>query len=628
MTAVVRETSTQATARLQLKDVFVLGAWWGLLTGLVEGAGLLGLQHAGWLNWKMAQMSVAREILWVSPVADFLLFAGLALLICALGVLIPAIRDSRVLGFIFALMAVFDWGSLSGRLRIPAVVALSLGLATVWTRWFVKRPENRLRNMRRSLPWLAATAVVLLIGVQGSRWMAERPAMAGLGPANTGAPNVLVLIMDTVRADHVGIYGYNRATSPRLDRFARQGVLFENAISTSSWTLPAHASLLTGRFPHEHGAQTGPYDGRYLSLAEEFQRRGYRTGAFSANTYFFSRASGFGKGFVRFEDDFTSVRDMAARTLYGRKFYDFVLQRLGYDDVPGRKRATDITQSVEHWIGASGSRPFFIFANYFDAHDPYLPPQPYRSRFSPGKTPGGALNSFVLRLNLRRPEQLQGEIDAYDGAIAYIDDQIGSLLDWIDERDLSKNTIVVILSDHGESFGEHGLLMHRNALYRETIHVPMLLRWPGHVPENVRVAAPVSIASLAATLLELTASDNAAQFPGPSLVPQWRAASPVPASDLEFPLAELAQFHFDLEKQNPVYSGSMLSVVTPHWQMIEHSALGAMLFNWSTDPGDLHDLAANPEGRAVAQGLSRCLHDNPRKLDNKQCGVEEKALYH
>jgi arylsulfatase A-like enzyme len=592
--------------------------WCGLVTGLGEGAGLLGFQQLGWLSFKMAQLSVASEILWISPLLDFLLFLALGLVCCLVGSVVPTLRNVRVVGFLFSVLMAFDWLALSGRILTIAVVFLSLGLASVFARWLWKHRGEFLERCRRSLPWLAAGTAALFLGIEGYQWLAERRALAALTHSPAGAPNVLVLVMDTVRADHISGYGYARPTSPRLDRFARQGAVFENAIATSSWTLPSHASLLTGRFPHEHGAQSGPYDGRYPSLAEEFERRGYRTGAFSANAFFFSRATGFGKGFIRFEDVFATSSDMIARTLYGRRFYQSLLQRLGQEDIPGRKTAEQVTQSVERWLNRSGSSPFFIFANYFDAHDPYLPPQPYRSRYSPGQTPGGALNSFILRMELASPDQLQGEIDAYDGAIAYIDDQIGELLRWLDGRGISGDTIVVIVSDHGESFGEHGLLLHRNALYRETLRVPLMIRWPGHVPAGIRIAEPVSLASLPATLLELAGGNDPAQIPGPSLLPLWRSASSPP--DFAYPLAELAQFHFDLEKRNPVYSGAMKSVITPRWQLIQHEKFGTSLFDWTTDPGALQDLAGTPQGQRVTQGLLRCLEKNPRNMDASRCG--------
>ena len=144
--------------------------------------------------------------------------------------------------------------------------------------------------------------------------------------------NILVILVDTLRADHLSCYGYKRETSPHIDRIAHQGVLFENAFAPSSYTLPSHASLLTGLYPYEHGVEwdtpTTLFDAPYPILGDAFQSQGYRTAAFSANIYWFTRALGFGRGFIHFEDYFQSISDMIFRTLYGRVFEKFVLRKI------------------------------------------------------------------------------------------------------------------------------------------------------------------------------------------------------------------------------------------------------------------------------------------------------------
>jgi arylsulfatase A-like enzyme len=591
-----------------------------MLTGLVEGTGLLVLQHLGWLNWNMAQMSVEREILYISPLFDLVFFLLLGVLFLPALPLVGARRAVPAAFFLFSAILFFDWLTLSGHLRLSGAFVLSLGLAAAGTRWFRRHEAAVLGATGRAARALLVLTLVLAAVIEiGQRW-AETQATRTLPPAATGAPNVLVLVMDTVRADHLSVCGYPRATSPNLERLARQGVLFDSAISTSSWTLPAHASLLTGRAPHEHGAERGPYDGRFTTLAQELRSRGYRTGAFSANYFFFSRQMGFGRGFLHFEDVFGSLADCAARTLYGRKFDQFVLQKLGFEDVPGRKRAADVNRELLDWLDRNGDHPFFAFLNYFDAHDPYLPPQPYRSRFTKERNPGGVLNTFILRHDLARPEQLQGEIDAYDGALAYLDDQIGKLMAALDARGLQRKTLLVIVSDHGESFGEHGLLLHRNALYRETLRVPLLLVWPGHVPVGVRISRPASIAAVPGTILDLLGGPAPERFPSPSLVRLWNSSTET-AAGWPDSLAELAQFHFDLVKKNPAYSGSMASLVGPQWQFIEHEKLGAELYDWVADQREEHNLAATESVQPVARqmhealrasGALRTMMENPR----------------
>jgi arylsulfatase A-like enzyme len=209
--------------------------------------------------------------------------------------------------------------------------------------------------------------------------------------ASPYTPNILFIVIDTLRSDHLSSYGYERSTSSTIDRLAEQGVLFENTFSTSSYTTPSHASLLTGRYPHEHGAQWITHrpilDDRYQTLPAALKARGYRTAAFSANRFWFTREQGLGRGFIHFEDNFHSLGDMAVRTFYGRKFEEFILRRL-VDDYPWRQQAKDINNSVVRWLERNPERSFFAFLNYFDVHDPYLPPQSYRSEFLLWKIPG------------------------------------------------------------------------------------------------------------------------------------------------------------------------------------------------------------------------------------------------
>ncbi len=239
-----------------------------------------------------------------------------------------------------------------------------------------------------------------------------------LPAAAPDAPNVLVIVVDTLRADHVSSYGYARPTTPNLDRMAQQGVRFDNAISPCSWSLPSHVSLLTGLYQFEHGVgsvQPEPWlgwgnkgMGGFPTLGEALERRGYRTGAFSANRTYFSRDLGFGRGFVHFEDYFQSASDAFVRTLYGREFARIylkrsdhslvkrTLRRLGFtslldQDAEGsgsyggafgvRKRADVVNQEVMEWIDRDRQRPFFAFLNYFDVHDPYGGPRSLSQTF-------------------------------------------------------------------------------------------------------------------------------------------------------------------------------------------------------------------------------------------------------
>jgi arylsulfatase A-like enzyme len=404
-----------------------------------------------------------------------------------------------------------------------------------------------------------------------------------------------VLIVDTLRADHLSSYGYGRPTSPTLDRLAREGVLFENAFSTSSYTLPSHASLLTGLYPFQHGVewQTSKHPAALplSNLPETLQTLGYRTGAFSANTFWFSREHGFGRGFHHFDEYFHSVEDAFMRTAYGRIVTRGLLQRIGTPDIPARRRAASINSALLSWIKRDRDAPFFVVANYMDVHDPYLPPQPYRSAFSAGPEPPGGILHWELNIpNRLSPEELQGEIDAYDGGIAYVDSQIGALVSLLEARNTDRDLLLIVTSDHGDEFYEHGGFLHGTHLYREVVHVPLIIWQPGRVPAKVRIETPVTNASVAATILrELGIDWHAAA--APPLQPLWQAPGP---HDWPAALAELSHRPWTREGA-PVRDGSLRALVKGTFHYIEHDARKPELYDWSVDPREAVNLATRPE---------------------------------
>jgi arylsulfatase A-like enzyme len=428
-------------------------------------------------------------------------------------------------------------------------------------------------------------------------------------------PNILFIVIDTLRADHVSSYGYERPTSPTVDSLAQQGVLFESAVSTSPYTAPAHASLLTGRYPYEHGVQwiarRPVFDGRYPTLPEVLRARGYRTAAFSANRYWFTREQGFGRGFIRFEDTFRSPVKMAMRTVYGRQIEDTIIKSIA-EDYPWRTPATGINSSALSWLKQDLDRPFFAFLNYFDVHDPYFPPRSYRGKFSDLENPGGIINSYQNRFNPEMtPQQIQNEIDAYDGAISYVDDHIAQLLANVRDLGLGDNLLVIITSDHGEAFGEHGTFLHPNSVYREEIHVPLVLWQPGQIPAGVRVPQPVTIASLPATVLDLVDQGGQEIFPNHSLVHFWE--HPEAASDSSLPLVEMEHWPWMYVKA-PSSQGGMRSLVSSEYHYIEHDTLGTELYDWRRDPREMRNLAETRDGQAKIEQFRGILEENHRRI--------------
>jgi arylsulfatase A-like enzyme len=595
-------------------EIWIIALWFGLVTGLIEGLLFLLLQQLGY------SQHVSIEIIWVSAFSNLFMFGVIGVVLIALNRFGPWRVHLWLAVFLFAFLALFDWLAvvLSDWIHCAALLILTIGLAVSFSRWFRNNEAVAVRFWRICLPSVVALAITAVFTIEGGLWLCERVAIGNLPNAPKNSPNILVLVVDALRADHLSAYGYARPTSPNIDRLAREGVLFEHAFATSPWTLPSHASLLTGRFPFEHGV--GWREPRSLitrrdpTLGEALLARGYRTAAFSANSFWFTRERGFDRGFVHFEDYFHSWTDALSRTLYGRLFERFVLRRIGFEDIPARKRALGINDALLRWIDRDRTIPFFVFVNYMDTHDPYLPPQPYRSRFSRVKAPGGIINWRVGRSHpALTPEQLQNEIDAYDGAISYVDHAVGQLIEDLRRRDLMGNIVIVVTSDHGEAFGEHGVYLHANSLYLNEIRVPLVLWSPGRVPNGQRIRQPVTNAAVPATVMDVIGADDQGLFPRPSLAKLWKAPE---TQDWPYAIAEVEQISWQ-SKDSPSHHGKMKALVSRQWQYVEHERWGAELYDWRIDPNAMHNLARKDElQNVVAQfrsELGRLLRSTHRE---------------
>ncbi len=589
-----------------LTTVVAMAASFGVIAGLIEGAIFLILPSFN------RMMGVNWSILWISPLVDATIFVVVGLALFAINTLLSFNGMILVAAWTFMVLTFANWLSLiTGEYVHPAAtLVLSIGLATVGTRWLSHRPHVIRPLVRLTCPALIAFTCLggLTLEVMGR--VRENAAVANLPAAAIGSPNVLVLVVDALRADHLKCYGYSRSTSPNLDQLAARGVVFKNAFATASYTLPSHASMLTGLYPHEHGVEW--LTARALAsngcptLGEALQTHGYRTAGFSANTFWFTHELGFDRGFSRFEDVFHSVQDMVLRTFFGRAFEVFVMRRLGLVDVPARKRAPDINSSILNWIDRDRTKPFFAFVNYFDVHDPYFPPEPFRNQFTGSHSSGGLLN---WRLGVDDPtlsqDQINSEIDAYDGAIAYADDHIGKLLTALAERGPHDNTLVIVTSDHGEAFGEHGMYLHGHSLHIEEIHVPLIVSLPGRIPAGVQIDEPVTNASIPAAVMDFLPTPDSTTFPGPALSRLWQAPS---RGWSRPPLSELAQRSWVGDKY-PVRHGRVNSLVSGDWHYIHHEKQPELLFERKTDPLERHNAIDQPDHHDVAQQFRRRLEE-------------------
>ncbi|HSZ01470.1 MAG TPA: sulfatase [Terriglobales bacterium] len=613
--------------------LLLLAASFGLITGLVEGFGLQAFHGFQWfvLNSRIPE-GVSIEILWISPLVNLVFFLFVGLLLAILGRFAPRLPILRVALFLFSFMAVVDWLGLTGRIAVLAELVLAIGLATVISGRMYERSTALWAYAPRVIRGAAITTLVALLAVEGGIWLREEVATRNLPVASKSSPNVLVVLVDTLRADHLSTYGYARATSPFLTGIARQGVVFEDAVSTSSWTLPAHQSLLTGRYPHEHGPlREQPLNENYPTLAQVLDKRGYRTAAFSANNDFFCRRAGFARGFLHFEDYFYSVEDMIYRTFWGRVFFhNYLAGLVGRDELPARRTAANVNRSLLRWLDRDPDKPFFAFVNFLDIHTPYVPERPYRYKFAgsdaQAQCPSPRLSLSMLLHRSNEFDYLMGlsaecfqlQIDAYDGGISYVDDQIAALFAELARRGLDKNTLIVITSDHGESFREHGLVTHGTSLYRELVWVPLIYWWPGHIPSGMRIDRPISAASLPATIMDLLGDPDAKEFPVPSVAQLWNLPGSSP--DWPYPISELAQDVY-VPKQYPAYQGWLKSITDPRWHLIVTQSGATELYNYPQDPGEIQNLAESAQGKAVVDAVETQLWSQVNAQNHNKTGL-------
>ncbi len=581
--------------REALARFLLLAIWFGLLSGLGEVSLLAGKKFL--LHRYVHQ---GPQVVWMAPLADLLVFATLGFVLSLLARWWPRFVAPRIAALVFAFPGFL--GPLLGspfRLSKYAAVLLAAGLAVQTARLVAAHPQGFYSLVRRTTGWVVALVVGLALGVEGWQGLGERRALAKLPPAAPDAPNVLLIVLDTVRAQSLSLYGYARPTTPWLEQFAKSGVRFERAIAPAPWTLPSHASMFTGRFPHELSAEwRTPLDATYPTLAEVLSARGYVTAGFVANIGYCSVESGLSRGFAHYEDYQVSPGQIVNSLALGHSITkNPTFRRLvNYHQKLGRKDAPDVSNGLLRWLSRQDRRPYFAFLNYFDAHDPYLPPKPFDTKFGPREGRG-----VPWRLSRRKlsPPEIQAELDAYEGTIAYLDHHLGLLFDELHRRGVLANTLVIITSDHGEQFGEHGVLMgHGNSLYRPVLHVPLLISFPSRVPAGKRVREPVTLRDLPATVLELLNLNGGAQLPGNSLARYWESAGDLGRPVAQPLLSEVStppRAHFP--GWMPISKGNMNSLVVDRYHYIKNGDGREELYDLEIDPLEQHNLARPEAGR-------------------------------
>lgn len=567
-------------------SVIVLAIALGLASGLVHSAVVAWQQHvAGTFTWS------SRDLVWMAPVANvlFLLTVALPLALPAARGRLSWQRATAVPGFLAVLSVLLHFS----RLHWAALLIVSLGVAVLLASMAARTPERTLLLARRGAIGLA----VLTIGLGAGERLMRGDRAPTIAAAPEAAPNVLVVVLDAVRARSMSLYGYHRATTPNLDSMAADGVVFERAIAPSSWTLPSHASMFTGL---PAGALSTswrtPFDGAVPSVVTVFQQRGYATGAFVANFFYTHHESGLAAGFEEFRDFKVSYQQLVRsstfgqtpffnRLIYARTFGAVLNAFMTFDlRIPAeprnhRKWTGEVVREFLAWQHRERGRPFFAFLNLYDAHDPYEPPAPWRTRFS--KSPSAQ--------------------DRYDAALAYMDSELAPLFRALREQELLDRTIVVVTSDHGEQFGEHDLRNHGNSLYMPVTNVPLVIRYPRAFTGG-RITTPVTLRDLAATLIDVAGVPDNGRIPGNSIRATCcggRYDSPV--------IAETEQLDGARRDHVPASWGPMASIVADSLHFIRNGDGTFELYDFVADSAENRNLATEPTWCNIAALLDERL---------------------
>jgi arylsulfatase A-like enzyme/Tfp pilus assembly protein PilF len=408
----------------------------------------------------------------------------------------------------------------------------------------------------RARPIAAGAAIVVIALIAWVAFVGRRSIVAPSGTALGALPNdvspgdlnVIVLTLDTTRWDHLGAYGATEAATPNLDRLAADGVLFEQAIAPVPLTLPAHSTLFTGLLPPRHGVRdNGGYilDARHRTLARVLNDGGWRTGAF-VGAFVLDSKWGLNQGFQTYVDRFDLARH----------------QTVSLASVA--RRADEVIENAMPWLEEHAGQRFFAWLHFYDPHTPYAPPEPFRSRFR------------------GRP---------YAGEIAFVDHQIGRILQWLDTKGIADRTIVVALGDHGESLDEHGEATHGLFVYDATTRIPMIVRAPYVSMRGRRVRALVRTEDVMPTILDLVSREGPRDVQGRSLVPLMTGDT----QDLKldaYSESLYARHHYGWSELRALRSGRFKFISAPRPE----------LYDLEQDPGERTNLYA--ERRSLADNMA------------------------
>ncbi len=467
-------------------------------------------------------------------------------------------------------------------------------------------------SRRKPWAWLLAVACIAL--------SAQLARLVGSAPG-TGAPgtstSVLLVSIDTLRADHLGCYGSEDARTPVADRLAAEGVQFQDATAQANTTGPSHATMLTGLHPFEHGAlENGvPLWPRVPTLSDALGEHGYRTAAFVSGFTLVDQACGLAGRFERYDDDLLAWSALAPgceRLRLGQAAIE-IAERAGVRVLRGDRPAVETVDRALDWLERrSADQPFFLFVHLYDPHAPYEPPREFAELHDPGYRAERSFDWYGLDSAERRALVADGRARAhmealYRAEISYADAQLGRLIAALERSGELDRTLVVLTSDHGEGLGSHGYHFdHGTFLYDEELSVPLILRWPGRLPAGGRVGAQARLLDLAPTILDLLDLEPLLTCTGSSLLPLVGPSPELGSPRPSFALAELSGdvsgFALEGRRLSLRAGGRKLIWTSEHWLDTQRIPQRLEAYDLESDPGELEDLLAR-QPPALAPGF-------------------------
>jgi len=620
-------------------NFFEVGMLIGIAFGLLDALQAIAL--TGGASSHVMSALILSILIWAAGGA-----IGLPLILWTLGRFQPSLDMAQPLGrnllmvlsrFFVSVVGISACGFLVGWsvIRIlPSlnyVVAALIGfvttglaiLALMKLRNRVAANLPRAVNVILGITCLAFIAGVLVLGGTGDLSAridsGQAESLDVDAPETSGLPNILFIVIDTVRADHLSLYGYPKETTPFLSELAGESTVYERAISPAPWTLPSHASMFTGQFPSVHQAswEHALLRSEFVTIAEILRDKGYSTVGFSSNSVV-GAINNLQQGFEHFFEVWKTTNH-ALDPIRKLKVYRTVRHFLGGEKWSDKGAVTTnslVSGWLDRWEKEKHRRPFFMFINYLEPHLPYNPPEQYRSQFF-----NGPLSANTQELSSKdswmpakfRSIGIKGSLTSedyrqltllYDAELAYQDAILRELVEDLKGRGLLENTFLVVVSDHGENIGEHGgLLGHCLSVHQTLLHVPLLVRYPPLFAKDLRYPRLVSILSIFTTLMEVAKASPSPEWP-PALGPLPRS---IDDTGLDLAIAEYALPAWELSNLvNEVhgvnvrpYAVRLKAIQNESWKLIWRSEGDSTFYDLSSDPGEREPL----DPTSIDQGL-------------------------